>query len=992
MLGLALVLFVPMRALAISDAPIRLSGLPCPQYDLDIQLDCAEHVARVRQLVRWTNSCSRPATELVFNAHSHYTVPGKDVGFLAKMVEILRLSPREVLDFEGPPCQIQRALLVDTGGADGRDRGAELAFHFQADNDTALVVPLPHPVLSNQTVCVVLEFTMRLPQKQGRWGQWREVTFLTNWQPVLAVFDESGWHPTPFIPWHQPFFNEAGAYRVRVILAADQKIACTGSIVASSVNAHGQREVEIEVACARDFAFLCSSRYCEYTGEAGPVHVRIMAFPEHEYYAKAMIGIVAEALTTYSRWFGPYPYPEFTIAESYFGWNGNQCAGLVMIDERVFGMPHVAGGFVEYLVAHEVCHQWWYNVIGTNGYCETWMDEGMATYFSHRLLNCKYGKNNAMLQMPKGLEWLPNINRETYRHYGLYGTLGRGEAGPTVQEMPKYSHVINLFSMCYDRGSKIVGMIEERLGEAAFFDLMRCIYSRYAFRILRVADFQHELEAYTGKSWDEFFRHWIYGADMTDWCVEDVVINDLAATPKDAKAACRVTVILRQKAEYSEQTVLGFCLDGGDSYQVRLPIVPQAPEINIDEPPARIISLPENRMRIDVYLPCHPTQIAVDPDQILVDPEPANNYWKPRARCRLTPLYSLLDDTDLTQAYDRWNITAGPWISANVYTDPWYARSDMAGIRLGVYRTQQFSGGLYAAYRTDYRDLAVGAEGLWDHWPYSHTQVGINAEASLTSIGDRPSDRASVFGRYVFQYGDSLYLPPMHFVEVFGAVLTNNLPIPKHQLIQGDHFDDITTGGIHYRVDYLTPYWNPEGGFLFDAAYATGLAIDGERDSFNRINAQFSTVKCLPAGLGWLSETRIAARIYGGIAIPTDGEFFPLGSSELFRGFDLSQRQGSAVWVASLEWRFPLVSGLTWDCCDHAIGLRGINGALFYDVGNAYLDNESLGPTAHAVGGGIRLDMAWFSFVERSTIRFDVAKAVNVNTPAQFWLGFQLPF
>ena len=45
-----------------------------------------------------------------------------------------------------------------------------------------------------------------------------------------------------------------------------------------------------------------------------------------------------------------------------------------------------------------------------------------------------------------------------------------------------------------------------------------------------------------------------------------------------------------------------------------------------------------------------------------------------------------------------------------------------------------------------------------------------------------------------------------------------------------------------------------------------------------------------------------------------------------------------------------------------------------------------------AVGGGLRLDVALFSFVERITLRFDVAKTVNANTPVQFWFGIQHPF
>ena len=64
----------------------RASGLPpwLPRYDLEIRLDPADHTAHTRQQVTWTNRHQRPAAELVFNAHSHYKVPDKEVGFFAK--------------------------------------------------------------------------------------------------------------------------------------------------------------------------------------------------------------------------------------------------------------------------------------------------------------------------------------------------------------------------------------------------------------------------------------------------------------------------------------------------------------------------------------------------------------------------------------------------------------------------------------------------------------------------------------------------------------------------------------------------------------------------------------------------------------------------------------------------------------------------------------------------------------------------------------------
>jgi hypothetical protein len=88
----------------------------------------------------------------------------------------------------------------------------------------------------------------------------------------------------------------------------------------------------------------------------------------------------------------------------------------------------------------------------------------------------------------------------------------------------------------------------------------------------------------------------------------------------------------------------------------------------------------------------------------------------------------------------------------------------------------------------------------------------------------------------------------------------------------------------------------------------------------------------------------------------------------------------------------PLATGLTWDACDHIFGLRNIYGAAFYDVGNAYVQGHQEGPVAHAVGAGLRLDVSWFSFVERTTLRMDVAKTLNAPTPVQAWFGVGVPF
>ena len=68
--------------------------------------------------------------------------------------------------------------------------------------------------------------------------------------------------------------------------------------------------------------------------------------------------------------------------------------------------------------------------------------------------------------------------------------------------------------------------------------------------------------------------------------------------------------------------------------------------------------------------------------------------------------------------------------------------------------------------------------------------------------------------------------------------------------------------------------------------------------------AQASIIKCVPDGLGYLSETKFALRALGAIGLPDNVEFFTLGGSEQFRGFDMARhRQDNAIVIGSIESR-----------------------------------------------------------------------------------------
>src|SRR5262249_6516692 len=350
---------------------------------------------------------------------------------------------------------------------------------------------------------------------------------------------------------------------------------------------------------------------------------------------------------------------------------------------------------------------------------------------------------------------------------------------------------------------------------------------------------------------------------------------------------CLATVLLWQKGEIDESTVLGVRLKGEEGYCLRVPVDRNAGATDckvtlsrserkfpLTEREGDFVSsahsepLPDGRVRVEVLLPGRPAQIAVDPDGVLLDRNPANNTWKPEIAFHLSPLYTFLDETSLTCSRDRWNVLAGLWYFDPSETDPWFTRAVVLGPRLGVYRTHEFQGGVYTGLRPDYRDFAYGADVILPHWPLPKAEVGFNIERSLGRIrpGGADLNRAVLYGRYIFDESASFYLPPMHYLEAFAANQNDYLPLPRDRdlgpfassihpsfllgprgrRLRATRFDTLSTVGAHYHLDLLTPYWDPEYGLKLDGTVAGGLPVLGQQAETLQGIGQVSFVQSLP--------------------------------------------------------------------------------------------------------------------------------------------------
>jgi aminopeptidase N len=154
-------------------------------------------------------------------------------------------------------------------------------------------------------------------------------------------------------------------------------------------------------------------------------------------------------------------------------------------------MPGVAPG---YLIAHEIAHQWFGNSVTPADWSDIWLNEGFATYAEWLYDAWRYDE--------------PRTPHKQFRFlYRIYG------ANAGFWDMPPGNPktVAKLFSTpVYDRGAMTLQALRERVGDKAFFTILRRWVAQNAHGTVSTEKFVRLAERVSGKQLDRLFRVWLY--------------------------------------------------------------------------------------------------------------------------------------------------------------------------------------------------------------------------------------------------------------------------------------------------------------------------------------------------------------------------------------------------------------------------------------------------------------------------------------------------
>jgi len=367
---------------------------------------------------------------------------------------------------------------------------------------SAMRVPLPKALQPGERTVIGMDFTVQVPQEMsGNYGLFcysDGVLALNEFYPVIPAYDDEGWNLEVPPKNGDLTYLDASFYLVRVTAPAALTVVASGVEVDRALKGDEQ-VLTFAAGPARDFYIVASDRYTVISKKVGQTTVNSYAFPERADGARLALQYAADALRSYDARLGVYPYTEFDVVNTPMWALGMEYPGLVAIglklyepDAEVNGVP--VRFMLQPTVAHEVAHQWFYNMVGNDQVDEPWLDEALAQYVTELYL-ADTGDQNAA----QGF-------RDSW--YGRWDRVDRADIPIGMStgsyEGKEYGAII------YGRGPIFVETLAKKMGQMAFDDFLRDYYASHKWGFGTTDEFKQLAERHCQCDLTPLFKEWVY--------------------------------------------------------------------------------------------------------------------------------------------------------------------------------------------------------------------------------------------------------------------------------------------------------------------------------------------------------------------------------------------------------------------------------------------------------------------------------------------------
>jgi hypothetical protein len=494
------------RARAVTDAQLRDAN-ELSLYELGVEVADDLRSFTLDETARLTNRTSAPWTVVVFRVHANAVGPSGE----RPLVELVSGAC-----LDGARCTVEASspstIVVRPGRA--LAPGARLRVRMRLRGRLREIDPSRTTMMGQgmESLGALGLDGSSAGTAAGRDGDYGllahsdRVASFGAFFPVLARMRGGMWEERDASTMGDLGSDELCHVRARVRVRDGVRVVAAG--VEGSPRVVGARtEHLVEAAFIRDFAFVASPRLAHVDRTVGQVDVRSWTVEGDEASGREVLDVAATALEIFTRRFGPYPYTQLDVVEAPLvgGAGGVELSGMVTVS-TMFYRPMSASGassaggdagllgqllaavggaggqgvdlearrhaMIEVVTAHEVAHQWWHVLVGSDSREHPWQDECLAQFSALLYLRERHGAARADEE----------DRQQVVSSYHMMRMMGRAD-GAVDRPVSAFGDPLSYAGLVYGKGPHVYVALRRLLGDARFFGALRQYVDANRFRI-----------------------------------------------------------------------------------------------------------------------------------------------------------------------------------------------------------------------------------------------------------------------------------------------------------------------------------------------------------------------------------------------------------------------------------------------------------------------------------------------------------------------------
>ena len=546
------------------------------RYDLNVLLDDQRHFLHGYAEIEYINHSGKPLNELYFHLWPN-AYKNRKTAFARQKLE-------------AGETKFHFAKESERGYMDSLNftvEGKPVTWENWEGHEDIIVVKLDDPVRMRDKVKIRTPFRVKIPESFSRLGHVGQQYQITQWYPKLAVLDSAGWHPMPYLDQGE-FYGETGKFDVRITVPANYVVGATGDLQFNPKEERFRKDREeasrrllftktdskrqfervypdslyktlnFYAKKVHDFAWFCDKDYYLLTDTVKLPHsgrdvktVTMFTEKEKKYWVNAT-DYLRDATYAYSLWNGDYPYNHVTAVE------GALSAGAGMEYPNItIVSAEGSKQTLELTIMHEVGHNWFYGMLGTNEREHPWMDEGLNSYMENRYW-VSYYKDSMTAFVPMVIQKAIGLNltHSTLQKESYLFSAAENADQPIIGHSAKYSD-LNYGAIVYSKTARAFRYLEGYLGWEVIDKCFETYFQRWRFKHPHPEMLENVFEEVSGKDLDWFFHGLLAGTEKIDFRVKridgnKVTIENRTGIPLPVEVEFRDSINLVQRSMWLE--------------------------------------------------------------------------------------------------------------------------------------------------------------------------------------------------------------------------------------------------------------------------------------------------------------------------------------------------------------------------------------------------------------------------------------------------------